>query len=182
MGYRRPAAWPRRTADVPPQGFISQEVRLNENKLARARTPAAIQPQAAYEPTVEESELIHFSREWMRLALIEKDEPRLRTIMAPNFTLQIWDASRSAQDLDMWMHTLLHRLSDIQFEYTSLSASVFGDIGLVYSTFWWRGMMDEQPFTDAGFMADVWSRSSGSWRVGSRRSAPQQQIRQLRPA
>jgi hypothetical protein len=56
---------------------------------------------------------------------------------------------------------------------------VFGDIGIVYSAFWWKGTMDGQPFTDAGFMADVWSRLSGSWQVVARRSAPQQQVRQL---
>lgn len=143
---------------------------MDDDKLAGAKTPAAMQPLVAYDPTADEAELIHLSRDWMRVALIEKDEARLRTIMAPEYTLQIWDASRAAQDLDMWMQTLLHRLSDIQFEYTSLSSSVFGDIGLVYSTFWWRGMMDGQPLTDAGFMADVWSRSSGSWQVVSRRS------------
>ena len=182
MGDGQTAACHRKMANDPPQLIIPREVRLDDEKRAGARTPAAMQPQAAYEPTAEEFKLIHLSREWMHLALIEKDEALLRTIMAPNFTLQIWDASRTAQDQNMWMHTLLHRLSDIQFEYTSLSASVFGDIGLVYSSFWWRGMMDGQPFTDAGFMADVWTRGSGSWQVVSRRSAPQQQVRQLRPA
>lgn len=154
----------------------------DEQSVIHARTPAAMQPQVAYEPTAEEAELIHLSREWMRIALVEKDEARLRIIMAPEYSLQIWDASRTAQDLDTWMHTLLYRLGDIQFEYTSLSACIFGDIGLVYSAFWWRGTMDGQPFMDAGFMTDVWSRSANSWRVVARRSAPQQQIRYLRTA
>jgi hypothetical protein len=115
----------------------------------------------------------------MHVALVEKDERRLRSLMAPEFTLQIWDASLAAQDLDTWMHTLLQRLAAVELKYTSLSARVFGDIGIVYSAFWWKGTMDGQPFTDAGFMADVWSRLSGSWQVVARRSAPQQQVRQL---
>ena len=142
------------------------------------RTPAAAQPLTPYRPTPDEAELIRLSREWMQIAL-EKDEQRLRCLMAPEFTLQIWDGSRSAQDLDSWMHVLLHRLADVKLEYTSLSAQVFGSMGVVYSTFWWTGTMDGQPFTDYGLMADIWSRVSGSWRVVARRSAPQQQLRRI---
>jgi hypothetical protein len=144
------------------------------------RTPAAVQPPATYRPTPDEAELIRLSQEWMEIALIEKDEQRLRRLMAAEFTLQIWDASRAAQGLDSWMHVLLHRLADIELKYTSLSAQVFGSIGVVYSTFWWTGTMDGQPFADSGFMADIWSRESGSWRVVARRSAPQQQVLRLR--
>ena len=143
------------------------------------RTPAAAQPSSTYQPTPDEEALIHLSQEWMHVALVEKDERRLRSLMAPEFTLQIWDASLAAQDLDTWMHTLLQRLAAVELKYTSLSARVFGDIGIVYSAFWWKGTMDGQPFTDAGFMADVWSRLSGSWQVVARRSAPQQQVQQL---
>ena len=94
----------------------------------------------------------------MKIALVEKDEQRLRSLMAPEFTLQIWDASRAAQDLDSWMHVLLHRLADIELKYTSLNAQVFGSKGVVYSTFWRTGTMDGQPFVDCGSMADTWSR------------------------
>ena len=144
------------------------------------RTPAAAQPPADDQPTADEAALIRLSQEWMHVALVEKDERRLRSLMAPEFTLQIWDGSRAAQDLDAWLHMLLHRLTAVELEYTSLSARVFGDIGVVYSTFWWKGTMDRQPFTDTGFLADVWSRRSGSWHVVARRSAPQQQMQQLR--
>lgn len=143
------------------------------------RTPAATQPASTYQPTPDEAELIRLSHEWMHVALIERDERRLRSLMAPEYTLQVWDASRAVQDLDTWMHTLLQRLAAIEFTYTSLSARVFGDIGVVYSAFWWKGTMDGQPFMDSGFMADVWSRQSGSWQVVARRSAPQQQIQRL---
>ena len=147
--------------------------------LVPPRTPAAAQPASTYRPTPDEAALIRLSQEWMHVALVEKDERRLRSLMAPEFTLQIWDASLAAQDLDTWMHTLLQRLAAVELKYTSLSARVFGDIGVVYSAFWWKGTMDGQPFTDTGFMADVWSRLSGSWQVVARRSAPQQQILQL---
>lgn len=143
------------------------------------RTPAASQPPSASVPTPDEAELLRLSAEWMRIALEERDEQRLRSLMAPEYTLQVWDATRSPQNLDTWMHTLLHRLTDVEFKYTSLSAQVFGDIGIVFSAFGWQGAMDGQRFTDSGFMTDVWSRHSGSWRVVARRSAPQQQIQQL---
>jgi len=149
---------------------------------ASPRTPAATQPSANYQPTPDEAELIRLSQEWMHAAVVAKDEKRLRTLMAPEFTLQVWDASRAPHDLESGMHTLLHRLDAVELKYTSLTARVFGDIGVVYSAFWWKGTMDGQPFTDAGFMADVWSRQSGSWQVVARRSAPQEQVRKLRPS
>ena len=139
-----------------------------------------MQSATAYVPTDEQAELIRLSKRWMHLALVDKDEAALRNIMAPEYTLQIWDASRVAQNLDTWMHVLLNRLQVSGFEYTSLNAWVFGDTGVVYSAFWWRGVMDGHVFSDSGFMADTWLRRSGSWQVVARRSAPQQQIQQLR--
>jgi ketosteroid isomerase-like protein len=143
------------------------------------KTPASAQPASTYRPTAEEAKLIRLSQEWMDMALNDRDEARLRSFMASDFTLQGWDASRAPQDLDGWMKTLLERLTEVEFEYTSLNAQVFGDIGVVYSTYRWKGAMDGQPFTDSGFLTDVWSRQSGSWQVVSRRSAGQQQIQQL---
>ena len=153
---------------------------MNRDLTICPRTPAANQTEVLYEPSSEEAELIQLSREWMHVALIEKAEPRLRELMAPEFTLQIWDASRAAQSLESWLHMLTNRLTDLQFEYTSISARVFGDVGIVYSTFSWSGAMDGTAFSDAGFMADFWSRRTDRWQVVARRSAPQQQIRQLR--
>ena len=115
----------------------------------------------------------------MDAALLRKDERRLREIMAPEFTLQIWDASRAAQSLDAWMHTLKHRLDRILFRYAGLNARVFGETAIVYSRFSWTGTMDGLPFADQGFMADTWTKRDGKWQVVSRRSAPQQQIQEL---
>ena len=69
-------------------------------------TPAASQPKFDYKPSSEESELIRLSQEWMDAALFRKDEKRLREIMAPDFTLQIWDASRAPQPLEAWLDAL----------------------------------------------------------------------------
>jgi hypothetical protein len=143
------------------------------------RTPAAIQPASTYQPTPDEADLIRLSEEWMRIGLTKKDEHRLRILMAPEFTLQVWNASRAAQGIDAWLKTLSERLTDVEFRYTSLSAQVFGDIGVVYSAYCWKGFMEGEPFADSGFLTDVWSRQSGSWQVVSRRSAGQQQIREL---
>lgn len=144
-----------------------------------ARTPADAQPASDYTPTPEERQLIQLSQEWMDAALVRKDQKRLREIMAPEFTLQIWDASRAPQPLEAWLDTLEHRLDHVQFEYSGLNARVFGDVAVVYSRFWWKGTIDAKPFADAGFLADVWVRRQGQWRVLARRSAPQQQIRSL---
>ena len=144
------------------------------------RSPAASQAEVLYQPSPEEAELIQLSREWMHVALVDKSEPRLRELMAPEFSLQIWDASRAAQPLESWLHMLIHRLTDLQFEYTSISARVFGDVGIEYSAFSWSGAMDRIACSDTGFMADFWSKRAGRWQVVARRSAPQQQIGQLR--
>lgn len=141
-------------------------------------TPAASQPKFDYKPSSEESELIRLSQEWMDAALFRKDEKRLRELMSSDFTLQIWDASRAPQPLEAWLDLLKHGLEVIRFEYSALNARVFGDVAVVYSRFWWKGTMNGKPFTDSGFMVDVWVKKQGQWQVLARRSAPQQQIQE----
>ncbi len=142
-------------------------------------TPAASQPQFDYQPSPEESELIRLSQEWMASALLHRDETKLRELMAPEFTLQIWDASRAPQPLAAWLDMLRGRLEGIEFEYAGLNARVFGDVAVVYSRFRWKGTIDGTPFADSGFMADVWTRTAGRWQVVARRSAPREQIQKL---
>lgn len=149
-------------------------------KAPTPATPAATQPGIEYKPTAEERTLLDLSQEWMDAALSRKDEKRLREIMAPEFTLQIWDASRTPQPLEAWLHTLKSRLGQINFKYSGLNARVFGDVAVVYSRFWWKGVFDGKAFEDSGFLADVWQRKQGRWQVVARRSAPQQQIQEVR--
>ena len=151
----------------------------NSQIVATPVTPAAAQAATAYAPSQEEAELLQLSNEWMDVALKLKDELQLREIMAPEFTLQIWDAARAPQSLDMWLNTTLHRLEKIMFTYAGLNARVFGDAAIAFSRFSWSGFLDGQPFTDRGFIADFWERRVGRWQVVSRRSAPLQQIREL---
>ncbi len=115
----------------------------------------------------------------MDAALRRKDEKRLRELMAAEFTLQIWDASRAPQPLALWLDTLKNRLNKIEFKYSGLNARVFGDVAVVYSRFWWKGTLDGKPFTDSGFLADVWVKRNGKWQVVARRSTPQQQIQDV---
>lgn len=150
------------------------------DESATPATPAASQPTFDYRPSPEESALIRLSQEWMDAALFRKDDKRLRQIMSPDFTLQIWDASRAPQPLESWMDTLKNRLDVLQFEYSGLNARIFGYVGVVYSRFWWQGTLDGKPFTDAGFLVDVWVNQQDMWQVVARRSAPQQQIQELR--
>lgn len=149
------------------------------NQSSTPATPAASQPAVAYVPTPEEKELIQLSQEWMDAALRRKDEKRLRELMAPEYTLQIWDASRAPQPLEAWLHTLKNRLDKIEFEFSGLNVRVFGDVAVVYSRFWWKGTMDGKAFVDSGFLADVWVKKGGKWQVVARRSAPQQQIQDV---
>ncbi len=142
-------------------------------------TPAASQPTFDYKPSPEESVLLKLSQEWMDTALLKKDEKRLRELMAPEFTLQIWDASRAPQPLEAWLTTLKKRLEAVEFEYSGLNARVFGDVAVVYSRFLWKGTFEGKPFSDSGFLADVWVRKGGKWLVVARRSAPQQQIQMI---
>ena len=102
----------------------------------------------------------------------------LRQIMAPEFSLQIWDARRAAVPLQSW----LQRGQGVgsHFGYDGLNAQVIGDIGVVYSRFWWSGSYQGKPFFDRGFLVDLWRRAGQSWLVFSRRSAPIEQISQLR--
>ena len=150
--------------------------RAQESKMSSANTPAASQPAFDYQPTPDEKELLRLSQVWMDIALRDKDEKRLREMMDPQFTLQVWDATRAPQPLEMWLKTLRSSLEKIEFEYGGLNARVFGDVGVVYSRFWWKGTMNGKPFNDGGLMTDVWVRSGGKWRVLARRSAGHQQL------
>ena len=71
--------------------LIGQE----NNRPQASSTPAASQKRSVYNPSPEERELIHLSEEWMDAALRMKDEKRIRDLMAAEFTLQVWDASRA---------------------------------------------------------------------------------------
>lgn len=139
-------------------------------------TPAAAQPAFSYQPTPQEAELIRLSREWMDAALVKQDEKRLRELMAPEYNLQIFDASRAPQPLAQWMEARRSRLKDIRFEYTSINARVFGNTAVVYSTFVWSGKYDGKEFQDSGLVVDVWKKKQGRWQVISRRSAGMQML------
>jgi ketosteroid isomerase-like protein len=148
-------------------------------KLSTPSTPAASQPKFDYKPSPEEKELVQLSQEWMDAALRRKDEKRLRELMVPEFTLQLWDASRAPQPLEAWLATLKTRLDKMEFEYSGLNARIFGDVAVVYSRFWWKGTMNGKPFADSGFLTDVWVKKDGRWQVVARRTAPQQQIQEV---
>lgn len=148
-------------------------------KMPTPSTPAASQPKFDYKPSPEESVLLQLSQEWMDTALLKKDEKRLRDLMAPEFTLQIWDASRAPQPLEAWLTTLKQRLDAVEFEYSGINARVFGDVAVVYSRFRWKGTLEGKPFSDSGFLTDVWVRKGGKWQVVARRSAPLQQIQMI---
>lgn len=145
---------------------------------AAPHIPSTSQPESQYKPTAEEAELIGLSREWMDAA-IRHDWAKLDRIMAPEFTLQIWDASRAPQPRDKWLETLRNRLTDWKSDYTAISARVFGNVGVVYSRYRWSGKLDGKPFNDGGLMIDVWQKHKGKWRVVARRSAGQQQIQKV---
>src|SRR5579864_8535770 len=64
----------------------TEERRMSEHPSpVPPRTPAAAQPSSTYQPTPDEEVLIRLSQEWMHVALVEKDERRLRSLMAPEF-------------------------------------------------------------------------------------------------
>lgn len=150
----------------------------NEGQIPQ--TPAASRDKVGYEPTVDEAELIRLSCLWMETAQRPRDEAviqALRQIMAPDFNLQIWDARRTALPLESWLQG---PGVGSQFGYDGLNAQVIDDIGIVYSRFWWSGSHQGKPFFDRGFLVDLWRRAGRSWQVFSRRSAPIEQISQLR--
>ena len=148
---------------------------------AYPQSPAAIQATQAYIPTAEEAVLLQRTEDW-RAAVTPFDEARLRDILAPDFTLQIWDATRARQSIESWMHMATNRLKVASFAYSGLNAQVFDDTALVFSRFAWSGHVDGNPFSDHGFITDFWKKRDGKWRVVARRSAPIQQIQLLTDA
>ena len=142
------------------------------------QSPAAIQTAQDYAPTPDEATLLQRTHEW-RAAVTPFDEPRLRDILAPDFTLQIWDGSRARQNIDSWLDMAKNHLTITAFDQTGVNAQIFGDAALVFSRFSWSGRIDGRAFSDRGFITDFWQRRKDNWRVVSRRSAPMQQIQQL---
>jgi len=133
-------------------------------------TPAASQKRSfTTQALKKENSSISLRNGWMQLfaGRMKSESARL---MAAEFTLQIWDASRAPQPLALWLDTLKNRLNKIEFKYSGLNARVFGDVAVVYSRFWWKGTLDDKPFTDSGFLADVWVKRNGKWQVVARRS------------
>lgn len=144
-----------------------------------SQTPAASQPAFDYKPTADEAELIRLSQEWMDAALVKPDGKRLEELMAPEYNLQAFDASRAPQPRAAWLALLKNGLKVHDFRYTSINAKVFGDVGIVYSTFRWSGQLRGVEFQDAGVLVDVWQRRKGKWQVVSRRSAGQSLLGKL---
>jgi hypothetical protein len=119
--------------------------------------------------TIQAVELVGLSKKWMD-AMMKHDSTQLETIMAAEYNLKKGDGSVAAERA-MWLYNLYNHLKISRFEQSSISAQVYGNIGIVTSMYSWAGTMHNNQFESKGYMTDVWLKRNNHWQVVSRTSA-----------
>jgi len=120
--------------------------------------------------TIQAAELVLLSKTWMD-AMMKHDSLTLQTVMAAEYKLKKEDGSVMA-DRAMWLNNLYNNLKISKFEQSAIGAQVYGNIGIVTSTYNWAGTMHNNQFESRGYITDVWLKRNNHWQVVSRTSAP----------
>jgi hypothetical protein len=126
---------------------------------------------AALDSVTQESRLVALTVEWTN-AIVAKNRSKLDTLMAPNFALHAWDNSWSV-DRPSWMKNLMERYRVDEYNHSAIVARIYGDTADVTSKWYWRGIRDNKPFEEHGYVLDVWRQNSGAWQVLDRISVIQ---------
>lgn len=133
---------------------------------ASCRTAPA--PVPAFGPGTDE--LIKRSNELDR-AVFQKDAPTVRSLIAPEFTLNF--VARNVQGLllntpytppGQWIVKAFERIQHGPLEWVLLDARVFEDAGVVTKQYR-KAAMENQPPTLEGHITEIWIRKDERWRV-----------------
>ena len=131
---------------------------------AATDTPAAAERAA---PSPEAAELERLSKAWMD-AMLAHDQPRLETLMAPDYILHAPGRAYPDTPRARWLDNLFNHLEIRQWEQTDITAHVYGALGVVTFTYHWAGTMHGQAFDARGYCTDVWRSADPGWQVVSR--------------
>lgn len=136
-----------------------------------AQAPASAAAAAAPRPaSAAAAELERLSKTWMD-AMLHHDKDGLESAMAPEFVLR-GDAQRPDIVRASWLDNLFHHLDIKKWEQTNISAQVYGDVGVVTSTYAWTGNFQGRAFDSRGACTDVWRATAARWQVVSRTCIP----------
>jgi ketosteroid isomerase-like protein len=119
----------------------------------------------------DEAQLVDLSKSWST-AMNDRDRAKLEELMAPEFVLHKWDNTRDIARA-RWFEFFINHFKITEFEQTTITARVYGDVGVVTSKFpIMRTTFDDKPMGELhGYFTDVWRRANGQWQVVSRTSA-----------
>ena len=137
------------------------------------RPESALAPAAAAAPLAASAagaELERLSKTWMD-AMLHRDKVGLESLMAPEFVLH-GDATRPDTVRSAWLDNTFHHLDISKWEQTDISAHVYGDVGVVTSSYAWAGNFQGHAFDSRGTCTDVWRATAARWQVVSRTCIP----------
>ena len=118
-------------------------------------------------PNGESAELERLSTQWTDAAL-RHDRPKLEELMAPEYVLHTPDQKRPATPRALWLDNLYNNLKIDHWTQADVAGHVYGDVGVVTSTYAWNGTFHGQAFDSKGYCTDVWRPRDKHWQVVSR--------------
>lgn len=101
-------------------------------------------------------------------AMVAHDRPRLEELMAPEYVLHVPDPRTPETPRAKWLENLFTVLKIDHWEQSDISAHVYGEVGVVTSTYAWTGTFHDKAFDSKGHCTDVWLRHDARWQVASR--------------
>ena len=118
---------------------------------------------AAHQP----AELEQLSTQWMD-AMLHHDRARLEQLMAPEYVLHTPDPKHPETPRAEWLDNLFNSLKIDQWDQKDVSAHLYGELGVVTSTYSWSGTFHDKAFDSKGHCTDVWQSGNGHWQVVAR--------------
>lgn len=113
------------------------------------------------------AELEDMTKQWMT-AMLGHDRPRLEALMAPEYVLRAPAPGMPETPRATWLENLFNALKIDHYEQTEISAHVYGEVGVVTSTYAWTGSFHDKAFDAKGTCTDVWQAHDVRWQVVSR--------------
>jgi len=116
----------------------------------------------------QEQVLTKLSKDWMTAAM-NRDEPTLNKIVAPEFKLGGTDFDNPSIPREMWMKYTMESLTIDSVNYLKMKVDLIGDVAVVQSVFYWSvAFMDAPPKEDTVNLVDTWVKRKKGWQVVSR--------------
>ena len=114
----------------------------------------------------------HFTRletEWMN-AWKNKDESRVRQLMAEDFTLTSSLSSGELVDKESWIEKAMHQYSCKSFSINQIKVRLYGNTAVLNIRFCQEAEANGRDWSGEFLLTDVWIQIQGNWQVVARHS------------